>query len=116
MDRSTLQLPFEMDRRLLRTTAISMDTRTIQVRIEGQVQCVGFRAFVEMNAIDLGLEGWVPQSPGRISRSGVSRYGGAVEIMLQRCQAGPPASAVTGVKLLGEGAGSFNGFSVRRTV
>ena len=36
-----------------------MDTRTIQVRIEGQVQCVGFRAFVEMNAIDLGLEGWV---------------------------------------------------------
>ncbi len=93
-----------------------MDTRTIQVRIEGQVQCVGFRAFVEMNAIDLGLEGWVRNRRDGSVEAVFQGRGRAVEIMLQRCQAGPPASAVTGVKLLGEGAGSFNGFSVRRTV
>jgi acylphosphatase len=93
-----------------------MDTRTIQVRIEGQVQCVGFRAFVEMNAIDLGLEGWVRNRRDGSVEAVFQGTVAAVETMLQRCQAGPPASSVTGVKLLGEGAGSFNGFSVRPTV
>jgi acylphosphatase len=93
-----------------------MNTRTIQVRIEGQVQCVGFRAFVEMNAIDLGLVGWVRNRQDGSVEAVFQGAVDAVETMLQRCQAGPPASAVTGVKLLGEGAGSFNGFSVRRTV
>ena len=93
-----------------------MNTRTIQVRIEGQVQCVGFRAFVEMNAIDLGLQGWVRNRQDGSVEAVFQGAVDAVETMLQRCQAGPPASAVTGVKLLGEGAGSFNGFSVRRTV
>jgi len=92
------------------------NTRTIQVRIEGQVQCVGFRAFVEMNAIDLGLVGWVRNRQDGSVEAVFQGAVDAVETMLQRCQAGPPASAVTGVKLLGEGAGSFNGFSVRRTV
>jgi acylphosphatase len=93
-----------------------MNTRTIQVRIEGQVQCVGFRAFVEMNAIDLGLVGWVRNRQDGSVEAVFQGAVDAVETMLQRCQAGPPASAVTGVKLLGEGAGSFNGFSLRRTV
>jgi acylphosphatase len=93
-----------------------MNTRTIQVRIEGQVQCVGFRAFVEMNAIDLGLVGWVRNRQDGSVEAVFQGAVDAVETILQRCQAGPPASAVTGVKLLGEGAGSFNGFSVRRTV
>lgn len=93
-----------------------MNTRTIQVRIEGQVQCVGFRAFVEMNAIDLGLVGWVRNRQDGSVEAVFQGAVDAVETMLQRCQAGAPASAVTGVKLLGEGAGSFNGFSVRRTV
>ena len=93
-----------------------MNTRTIQVRIEGQVQCVGFRAFVEMNAIDLGLVGWVRNRQDGSVEAVFKGTVDAVETMLQRCQAGPPASAVTGVKVLGEGAGGFNSFAVRPTV
>jgi len=93
-----------------------MDTRTIQVRIEGRVQGVGFRAFVEMNAYELGLEGWVRNRRDGSVEAVFQGTADAVETMLQRCLEGPPASTVTRVEAIGEGVGAFDGFEVRPTV
>jgi len=93
-----------------------MDTRTIQVRIEGRVQGVGFRAFVEMNAIELGLDGWVRNRRDGSVEAVFQGTADAVETMLQRCQEGPPASTVARVEPIGEGVGAFNRFEVRPTI
>lgn len=89
--------------------------RTVHVRIEGRVQGVGFRAFVERNALTLGLDGWVRN---RRDGSVEAVFQGPDEIvneMLALCRRGPPASAVTGVETIGEGVGAFGGFEVRPT-
>jgi acylphosphatase len=90
--------------------------RTAHVRIEGRVQGVGYRAWVETTALALDLSGWVR-----------NRHDGSVEAvfqgppervadMLSRCEQGPLAAHVTRVKVLGEGADAHNGFEVRTTV
>ena len=93
-----------------------MTRRTVHVRIEGRVQGVGYRAFVEMNAAQLDLEGWVRNrrdgSVEAVFRGGEA----AVEEMLRLCAAGPPASHVDRVDQIGEVDGSFSGFDVRATV
>jgi acylphosphatase len=90
-------------------------TRTVHVRIEGCVQGVGFRAFVERHALAAGVDGWVR-----------NRRDGAVEVvlhgpdsvvaeLLRRCEEGPPSSIVESVEVIGEGVGAFSGFEVRPT-
>ena len=89
--------------------------RTVQVRIEGRVQGVGYRAFVERNALALGLEGWVRN---RRDGSVEAVFQGPDEIideMLVLCKRGPPASAVASIEMIGEGVGAFTGFKVRPT-
>lgn len=94
-------------------------TRTAHVRIEGRVQGVGYRAWMEGAAAELGLAGWVR-----------NRRDGAVEAvfqgpaddladMLERCATGPAWARVDRVEVLaevlGEAAGRFDGFAVRPT-
>jgi acylphosphatase len=89
--------------------------RTVHVRIEGRVQGVGFRAFVERNALALGLEGWVRNRRDGAVEAVFQGPDERVNEMLTLCRRGPPASAVTGVETIGEGVGAFNGFEVRPT-
>ncbi len=93
-----------------------METRTVQVRIEGRVQGVGFRAFVEWNARELGLEGWVRNRRDGSVEAVFQGAAQGVADMLQRCRQGPPGSAVTRVEAIGEGVGAFHCFEVRPTV
>ena len=70
----------------------SSELRTIHIRIEGRVQGVGFRAWVEDEARALGLDGWVRN---RRDGSVEALFGGdadAIAEMLRRCEIGPPAA------------------------
>jgi acylphosphatase len=90
--------------------------RTVQVRVEGRVQGVGFRAYVEARALERGLVGWVRNRRDGTVEAVLQGSEETVEEMLELCRQGPPGAAVTGVELMGEGVGAFQGFDVRPTV
>jgi len=71
-----------------------MSVTVCRVVIRGRVQGVGYRAWTEYTALDLGLEGWV-----RNRRDGTveALFAGpqeAVDEMLETCHQGPPGARV----------------------
>lgn len=89
--------------------------RTVHVRVEGRVQGVGYRAWVESTALAMGLTGWVRNR--RDSSVELVLQGAPEDVadMLRRCEHGPPAAHVTKVEILGEGVGAFDDFEVLPT-
>jgi len=82
--------------------------------VEGNVQGVGYRAFVEREAAKLGLKGWVKNT----ENSGVEVVAEGSKENLEKLhkllQKGTPNSGVESVQLLWEGAtGEFKDFEVR---
>ena len=90
--------------------------RTVRLRIEGRVQGVGYRMFVETNAIALGLDGWVRNRRDGGVEAVVSGAGASVDELITRCRSGPPASRVDRVEVLPEDENVSPGFAVRPTV
>lgn len=92
------------------------ETLRLTATVEGRVQGVGFRYFVQQRAQALGLTGWVR-----------NRWNGKVEVLaegtrpqlealLGALRQGPPAARVLGVQFEWQPAsGEFGGFHVRRT-
>jgi acylphosphatase len=88
----------------------------LHVTVEGRVQGVGYRAFVEQNAFPLGLTGWVR-----------NRWDGSVEVLaegerqnleklLAALYRGPHAANVSNIQIDWQPAtGEFSRFSVRMT-
>ncbi len=91
-------------------------TRTVRLRIEGRVQGVGYRVFVERNAGALGLDGWVRNRRDGGVEAVVSGTPAAIEQMIERCHVGPPGSRVDRVEVLAEDEAVAPGFVVRPTV
>jgi acylphosphatase len=89
--------------------------RTVHLRIEGRVQGVGYRAFVEMRAAARGLNGWVRNRRDGSVEAVVQGPPATVDDMLDACRKGPPGSRVDRVEIIGEGVGAFHGFEVRPT-
>ena len=90
--------------------------RTVHARIVGRVQGVGFRAWVDVEARRLRLDGWV-----RNRRDGTVEavFGGpldAVDEMMRRCARGPTLAQVSEVEIIAEGIAVDPGFRVERTV
>jgi acylphosphatase len=69
-------------------------TRTVQVRITGQVQGVGYRAWTEQAARQRGLSGWVRNRRDGSVEAVISGSDAAVTEMLGYLWQGPPASRV----------------------
>lgn len=80
------------------------DRRFVHVTIRGRVQAVGFRAFVERNAIERGLDGWVRNREDGSVEAVFSGAAAKVEEMLALCRKGPPGGAVEQLDLREEEA------------
>ncbi|MBN9248011.1 MAG: acylphosphatase [Hyphomicrobium sp.] len=89
--------------------------RTVHVRIEGRVQGVGYRAWVESAARTMGLTGWVRNRRDRSVEIALHGPVERVDEMLRLCAQGPPGAHVTKVEILGEDVGAFDGFDVLPT-
>lgn len=84
--------------------------------VEGRVQGVSFRYFVEQNAIALGLTGWVRNCWDGTVEVMAEGDRQALDKLLAALQRGPRASFVTNVKPTWSSAtGEFTGFRVRMT-
>lgn len=92
------------------------ERRTVRLRIEGLVQGVGFRAFVEREAGRLGLDGWVRNRRDGGVEAVIAGPTAAVEAMLVQCGTGPRFARVDMLKVLDETEAVAAGFGVRATV
>jgi acylphosphatase len=92
------------------------EERTVRLRIEGRVQGVGYRMFVERAAKALSLDGWVRNRRDGGVEAVVSGDGDAIEEFIARCKDGPSAARVDRVEVLVEDEPVAPGFIVRPTV
>ncbi len=73
--------------------------KLVQLSITGKVQGVGYRAFVELQAEILGLEGWVRNRRDGTVEALAEGSGDAVEKLIKACWQGPPSALVTRVEV-----------------
>ena len=92
-----------------------MAPRTVHIRVEGRVQGVGYRAFVERHATAAQLSGWVRNRRDGSVEAMLQGAVEAVDDMLDRCRRGPPGSRVEKLEIIGEGVGAYDCFAVRPT-
>jgi acylphosphatase len=90
-------------------------TRTVHVRIGGQVQGVGYRAFVERMAARLGLDGWVRNRRDGSVEAVFAGERTSVDAMLAACRSGPRMALVDNVAAEDMAEHDFDGFKVLPT-
>jgi acylphosphatase len=73
--------------------------RTVQARISGRVQGVGYRIWTRGEAMRLGLTGWVRnESDGSVSTL-IAGDAAAVATMIERLRQGPRGAVVSKVEI-----------------
>ncbi len=85
------------------------DIRHIVVR--GRVQGVGYRAFVEREALALGLEGWVRNCRDGTVEALFAGEAALIDAMIEACRRGPYAARVDAID---QREGSAADFRLRR--
>jgi acylphosphatase len=88
-----------------------MDDAIRQVRIRGRVQGVGYRAFVEHQAMALGLLGWVRNRRDGSVEALLAGPNNIVAEMIEQCRRGPAYARVEAVE---EEAASSDALKLRR--
>lgn len=89
---------------------MSAALRTVHVRIAGRVQGVGYRAWTEAAARELGLAGWVRNRRDGTVEAMFRGTSDAVAAMLDRCRQGPPAATVSRAEATDTDESGFSGF------
>jgi acylphosphatase len=90
--------------------------RAVRVIVRGRVHGVGFRAFVEAEALSRGLSGWVRNRRDGTVEAVLSGDDEAVRAGLAALRQGPPASRVSGLDVQAEMGDVSGEFEVRPTV
>ena len=84
------------------------------VHISGRVQGVFFRYETQALAEEVGVGGWVRNSPDGGVEAVFEGEKEKVEQMLDFCRRGPPGAKVTGIDVKWEPyRGEFSGFNIR---
>ena len=91
------------------------DVRTVRVRIEGQVQGVGYRYWTERTAAGLGVSGWVRNLRDGSVEALFSGERAKVDAMIERCRQGPRSALVTSVAIEDMEPAPPSGFHVLTT-
>lgn len=91
------------------------DRRTVRIRIEGRVQGVAFRDWMQNAASKLEVGGWVRNRGDGSVEAVLSGDPALVADMLELCRHGPPAAVVSDVAVLGEEDEAYAGFEIRPT-
>ena len=79
--------------------------------VRGRVQGVGYRAFVEEEALALGLEGWVRNCRDGTVEALFAGEATVIETMIETCRRGPYAARVAQID---QRVGSPADFRLRR--
>lgn len=67
------------------------------IAIRGRVQGVGFRAWTEVTAIELGIQGWVRNRRDGSVEALLTGPEDVVRAMIELCRQGPPGAHVEAV-------------------
>jgi acylphosphatase len=89
--------------------------KAVRVRIEGFVQGVGFRDWVDRNARALGLEGWVRNRRDGTVEAVFAGPADRVDAMIARCRQGPRSAHVRDIRVSAEPHAPAAGFTVEAT-
>lgn len=81
---------------------------TVQVRITGLVQGVGFRAWTEQAARVRGLSGWVRNRRDGSVEAVVAGEADKIDALIAACRNGPPASQVENIEQKDAGHGELD--------
>lgn len=79
-----------------------MTIRSVHVRVTGRVQAVGYRAFVENQAVTRGLSGWVRNRRDGSVEAVLSGQADTVAAMIAALREGPRHAVVADVAILAE--------------
>ena len=92
------------------------DRKCLLVRVAGRVQGVGFRVWVEQQAVAHGLAGWVRNRHDGTVEALLDGSGDAVDALVALCRRGPSLCQVSDLTVeTAEPGPAPEGFSVRPT-
>ncbi|HZP20987.1 MAG TPA: acylphosphatase [Bauldia sp.] len=92
-----------------------MASRAVHLVVRGHVQGVGFRAFVEREAVARRLAGWVRNRREGTVEAVFIGPAAAIDSMLAACRQGPPAASVAAVETADYTGPPLFGFGVVST-
>jgi acylphosphatase len=98
------------------TERAKLSRRIVRVRIEGRVQGVGFRMFVQREAIARGADGFVRNRRDGGVEAVFAGTSDIIDDLISCCERGPRSSTVQFVKVLDDTIEPARGFVIAPTV
>lgn len=84
-----------------------------RIRVTGEVQGVGFRAWTQDKARETGLKGWVRNLPDGTVEAHLEGSGTDIAAMLDRMNAGPDSGRVDHIEADAAEPEGLEGFEIR---